>query len=91
MTLLDLLKTNNHLTRIRIHYGSEDKYFDIKADQRDAFVAWLGWMGIYDTVKYYYEGDIESWNVQNVTFTKQGKDGSRIDTTERVLFIKMNR
>lgn len=88
MTLLDLLKTNNHQTRIRIHYN-EDKYFDIKADQKEAFTAWLEWMGIYDTVTDYYEEDVESWNVQDITFTKWNKNGDRLDTTEKVLFIKM--
>lgn len=89
MTLLDLIKTCNHQVRVRIHFGSEDRYFDIKACQREAFVAWLEWMGIYDTVKDYYGGDIEHWNVQNITFTEWGKEGDRIDVTEKVLFIKM--
>lgn len=89
MTVLDLLKTCNHKMRIRIHFGSEDKFFDIDADQKEAFVSWMEWMAIYDSVEDYYNGDVESWNVQNISFTEWGREGDRIETIERVLFIKM--
>lgn len=89
MVLLDLLKTCDHQMRIRIHFGDEDKFFDIDADQKEAFVSWLEWMNIYGSVDDYYNGDIKFWNVQNVTFTEWGREGDRIDTIERVLFIKM--
>ena len=89
MVLLDLLKTCDHKMRIRIHFGNEDKFFDIDADQKEAFVSWLEWMDIYGSVDDYYNGDIKSWNVQNITFTEWGREGDRIDVIERVLFIKM--
>ena len=88
MTLLELLQTCNHNVNIRIHFG-EDKYFDIDGEQKDAFTKWLDWMGIYDTVEDYYEGDIVSWNVQDITFTEWDKEGKRSDNIKHVLFIKM--
>ena len=69
MTLLDLLKTCNHECSVRIHFGHEDKYFDINSKDKAAFTQWLEWMGIYDSVEDYYNGDVESWNVQQITFT----------------------
>lgn len=89
MTLLDLLKTCNHEMAIRIHFGSEDKYFDISSKDKTAFTTWLEWMGIYDSVEDYYSGDVESWNVQQITFTKYDSKGSRYDEQHPVLFVKL--
>lgn len=89
MTLLDLLKTCNHEMAIRIHFGSEDKYFDIKSRDKAPFTAWLEWTGLCDGVENYYEGDVESWNVQQVTCTKYDKTGQRTDEEHPVLFIRM--
>lgn len=89
MTLLDLLKTCNHEYSVRIHFGHEDKYFDINSKDKAAFTAWLEWMGIYDSVENYYDGDVESWNVQQITFTSYDKNGKRLDEQHPVLFIKI--
>ena len=90
MTLLDLLKTCNHECAVRIHFGHEDKYFDINSKDKAAFTQWLEWMGICeDSVSNYYEGDVESWNVQQITFTKYDSKGKRCDEQHPVLFIKM--
>ena len=89
MTLLDLLKTCNHEYSVRIHYGHEGKYFDINSKDKAAFTQWLEWMGVYDNASDYYEGDIESWNVQQITFTSYDKNGRRLDEQHPVLFIKM--
>ena len=89
MTLLDLLKTCNHEMAVRIHFGNEDKYFDINSKNKAAFTTWLEWMGIYDSVDDYYSGDVESWNVQQITFTKYDSKGKRLDEQHPVLFIKM--
>jgi hypothetical protein len=88
MSLLDLLKTCNHECCVRIHFGSEDKYFDINSKDRSAFVQWLEWMTIYDSVDNHYN-EIEFWNVQQITFTKYDSKGKRIDEQHPVLFIKM--
>lgn len=89
MTLLDLLKTCNHKTAVRIHFGNEDKYFDIDSKDKASFTTWLEWLGMYDSVEDYYNGDVESWNVQQITFTKYDSKGKRIDEQHPVLFIKM--
>lgn len=91
MTLLDLLKTCNHEMAIRIHFGSEDKYFDINSKDKTAFTQWLEWMGIYDDDDSYYHGeDVESWNVQQITFTKYDSKGKRYDEQHPVLFVKLH-
>lgn len=89
MTLLDLLKTCNHEMAVRIHFGHEDKYFDISSKDKSSFTTWLEWMGMYDSVEYYYNGDVESWNVQQITFTKYDSKGKRTDEQHPVLFVKM--
>jgi hypothetical protein len=89
MTLLDLLKTCNHEYAVRIHLGSEGKYFDINSKDKATFTKWLEWTGIYDSVDNYYNGDVESWNVQQITFTKYDSKGKRYDEQYPVLFIKM--
>lgn len=89
MTLLDLLKTCDHKMRVRIHFGHESQFFDINADQKEAFSNWLEWMDVYKSVEDYYNGDVEAWNVQNITFTEWDKKGNKIETIERVLFVKM--
>jgi len=89
MTLLDLLKTCNHEMAIRIHFGSEDKYFDINSKDKAAFIQWLDWTGMYDNVENYYDGDVESWNVQQITVTKYDSKGKRTDEQHPVLFIKV--
>lgn len=87
MTLLELLKTCNHKMAVRIHFGSEDKYFDISDRSKDSFTDWLEWTGMCDSD--YYESDVESWNVQQITFTKYDKTGQRTDEQHPVLFIRM--
>ena len=90
MTLLDLLKTCNHECSVRIHFGHEDKYFDINSKDKTAFTQWLKWMSIYDDDdSYLHEEDVESWNVQQITFTKYDSKGNRYDEQHPVLFIKM--
>lgn len=89
MTLLDLLKTSNHECSIRIHFGSEDKYFDINSKDKAAFTQWLDWMGIYDSVENYYDGEVETWNVQQITFTSYDSKGNRTDEQHPVLFVKL--
>ena len=89
MTLLDLLKTCNHEMAVRIHFGCADKYFDITSKDRAAFTEWLEWAGVYDSVEKYYDGDVESWNVQQITFTKYDSKGKRTDEQYPVLFVKL--
>lgn len=90
MTLIDLLKTCNHECSVRIHFGYEDKYFDIESKDKASFTQWLEWMGIYDSVDDYYNGDIEFWNVQQITFTKYDSKGKRYDEQHPVLFVKLH-
>lgn len=87
MVLLDLLKTCNHECSVRIHFGDEDKYFDIK--DKAAFTQWLEWMEVYDDAKYYHKEDVECWNVQQITFTKYDSKGKRYDEQHPILFIRM--
>jgi hypothetical protein len=89
MTLLDLLRTYNHTAEVRIHFGADDKYFDIKANQREAFVQWLDWSGMYDDVKSYYDGDVESWNVQEIEYTKQSVIGEDHILKKSVIFVRL--
>ena len=90
MTLLQLLKTCDHKMRIRIFFGAEKHYFDITdANQKDVYVEYLEWAyadAVDDTDCTPY---VEKWNVQNITFTECGKEGDRIEVTERVLFIHL--
>lgn len=79
MTLLDLLKTCNNETAIRIHFGKENKYFDISSKDKDAFIAWLEWIGVYD--EYIEEGDVEAWHIAQI--------GKCLSEQRPVLFIKM--
>ena len=89
MTLLDLLKTYNHTAEVRIHFGPNDHYFDIRADQRKAFTEWLDWSGTYDSVTTYYQDDVESFNVQDITYTEETILGEKIERIKKVLFVKM--
>ncbi len=91
MTLLQLLKTCDHKMRIRIFFGAEKHYFDIAdANQKDAYTEYLEW-----AYEHAYGEDpdctpyVEKWNVQNITFTEWGKQGDRIEVTEKVLFIHL--
>ena len=86
MTLLDLLRTYNHTAEVRIHFGVDDRYFDIKANQREAFVQWLGWSGMYDDVKTYYDGDVESWNVQEIEYNVPGESRT---LKKSVIFVRL--
>lgn len=79
MTLLDLLKTCNNETAIRIHFGKENKYFDISNKDKDAFIAWLEWIGVYD--EYVEGGDVEAWHVAQI--------GKCLNEQRSVLFVKM--
>lgn len=79
MTLLDLLKTCNNETAIRIHFGKENKYFDINSKDKDAFIAWLEWIGVYD--EYIEGGDVEAWHI--------AQTGKCLNEQRPVLFIKM--
>lgn len=78
MLLADFLMACSHSTRLRVFNGND--YFDIENYlQMTAFANFLhgcecNW-------------EVKEWNVQNITFTEWGKDGDRIETTERVLFI----
>lgn len=89
MTLLELLKTCNHEMAVRIHFGHKDSYFDISSKNKTAFTAWLEWTGMYDGVESYYDGDVESWNVQQITFTKYDSKGNRTDEQHPVLFVQI--
>ena len=84
MTLLELLKTCDHQMKIRIFFGADNHYFDItNSDQMKTFTEFWEWhSGVDDDTDF-----VEKWNVQNITFTKWGKEGDRIETTERVLFV----
>ena len=79
MTLLDLLKTCNNETAIRIHFGKENKYFDINSKDKDAFIAWLEWIGVYD--EYIEGGDVEAWHIAQI--------GKTLNEQRPVLFIKL--
>lgn len=85
MTLLELLKRCDHEMRVRIFFGQDKHHFDItEYHQMKVFTEYLAWSSLYtndDTPI------VEKWNVQNITFTEWNKEGERIETTEKVLFV----
>lgn len=86
MTLLELLKTCDHKMRMRIFFGPHKHYFDITdANQKENYTEYLDWCYTNPDCTPY----VEKWNVQNITFTEWGKEGDRIEVTERVLFIHL--
>jgi hypothetical protein len=50
------------------------------------FTEYLSWSSVYDSDDSPF---VEKWNVQNITFTEWGKEGDRIETTEKVLFVHL--
>ena len=87
MTLLELLKSCDHQMRIRIFFGKDNHYFDItESSQMKVFTEYLEWSSVYDKDD---SPQVEKWNVQNITFTEWGKEGDRIEVTERVLFVHL--
>lgn len=87
MTLLELIKSCDHQMRIRIFFGRDNHYFDItESSQMKVFAEYLSWSSVYDKDD---SPGVETWNVQNITFTEWGKEGDRIETTEKVLFIHL--
>jgi hypothetical protein len=90
MTLYQLLKTSEHKTRIRIFFRGT--YFDITDSTQ--MISFTKFIETYLTEEFEGEDEdwspeVEKWNVQNITFTEWGKEGDRIETTERVLFIHL--
>ena len=87
MTLLELLKSCDHQMRIRIFFGKDKHYFDItESNQMKVFTEYLEWSSVYDKDD---SPIVEKWNVQNITFTEWGKEGDRIDITDKVLFVHL--
>lgn len=90
MTLYQLLKTSEHKMRIRIFFNGT--YFDITDySQMGSFTNFIK-LYLTDTCDDEEEDwspTVEKWNVQNITFTEWGKEGDRIEATERVLFIHL--
>lgn len=87
MTLLELLKSCDHQMRIRIFFGKDKHYFDItESNQMTVFTEYLDWSSVYDKDD---SPQVVKWNVQNITFTEWGKEGDRIEVTERVLFVHL--
>lgn len=87
MTLLELLKSCEHQMRIRIFFGKDKHHFDItESHQMKVFTEYLEWSSVYDKDD---SPMVEKWNVQNITFTEWGKEGDRIDVTEKVLFVHL--
>jgi hypothetical protein len=87
MTLLELLKSCDHQMRIRIFFGKEKHHFDItESSQMKVFAEYLSWSSVYDKDD---SPGVEKWNVQNITFTEWGKEGDRIDVTEKVLMVHL--
>lgn len=87
MTLLELLKSCDHQMRIRIFFGKDKHHFDItESNQMKVFTEYLEWSSVYDKDD---SPIVEKWNVQNITFTEWGKEGDRIETTEKVLFVHL--
>ena len=87
MTLLELLKSCDHQMKIRIFFGKDKHYFDIiESNQMKVFAEYLEWSSVYDKDD---SPIVEKWNVQNITFTEWGKEGDRIETTEKVLFVHL--
>ena len=87
MTLLELLKSCDHQMRIRIFFGKDKHYFDItESNQMKVFTEYLEWSSVYDKDD---SPIVEKWNVQNITCTEWGKEGDRIDITDKVLFVHL--
>lgn len=91
MTLYQLLKTCEHKTRIRIFFRGT--YFDITdSSQMISFTKFIKTFLTEEFDGEEYEDwspEVEKWSVQNITFTEWGKEGDRIEVTERVLFIHL--
>lgn len=90
MTLFQLLQSSEHKMRLRIFFNG--KYFDITDyNQMGNFTSFikLYWTDNCDDEVEDWSPIVEKWNVQNITFTEWGKEGDRIEVTERVLFIHL--
>lgn len=90
MTLFQLLQSSEHKMRLRIFFNGT--YFDITDyNQMNNFTSFIK---LYltdncDDEEEDWSPIVEKWNVQNITFTEWGKEGDRIEVTERVLFIHL--
>lgn len=87
MTLLQLLKTSDYKMRIKIFFGSEGHYFEINdSNQFGAFIEYLEYSSLYtnDDTR-----DVQTWSVHDFTFTEWGKEGDRIENTEKMIFIHL--
>lgn len=90
MTLFQLLQSSEHKMKVRIFF--KGTYFDITDyKQMDSFTIFVK---IYltdncDDEEEDWSPIVEKWSVQNITFTEWGKEGDRIEVTERVLFIHL--
>jgi len=90
MTLYQLLKTSEHKMRLRIFFNGT--YFDITDySQMGNFTSFIKsyLTDNCDDEEEDWSPIVEKWNVQNITFTEWGKEGDRIEVTERVLFIHL--
>lgn len=90
MTLFELLQSSEHKMKVRIFF--KGTYFDITDyKQMDSFTIFVK---VYltdncDDEEEDWSPIVEKWSVQNITFTEWGKEGDRIEVTERVLFIHL--
>lgn len=92
MTLFQLLQSSEHKMRLRIFFNGT--YFDITDySQMGNFASFIK---LYltdncDNEEEDWSPIVEKWSVQNITFTEWGKEGDRIEVTERVLFIHLEK